>query len=135
MKHLTIQQQIRILGAVIVTVWENISQPVREDAPVKLLETNVYLVFHSQKSDAQMLLWTRFLIVHRKKNKSAIANIQPIAKAKSVNRPHEMKKMNLEQNPLSFADTKMIAAFGIPMVNSEGSPRIELWDNIWKRVI
>ena len=43
--------------------------------------------------------------------------------------------MNLEQNPLSFADTKMIAALGIPMVNSEGSPRIELWDKIWTRVI
>ena len=46
-----------------------------------------------------------------------------------------MKKLSLEQNPLSFADTKMIAAFGIAMVNSEGSPRIELWDKIWIRVI
>ena len=64
---------------------------------------------------------------------SAIDNIQP--KAKSINSSHEMKKLSLEQNPLSFADTKMIAAFGIAMVNSQGSPRIELWDKIWKRLV
>ena len=29
----------------------------------------------------------------------------------------------------------MIAAFGTPMVTSGGSPFIELWDKIWKRVI
>ena len=52
-----------------------------------------------------------------------------------MNRSHEMKKMSLEQNPLPFADTKMIAAFGIPMVNSEGLPCIELWEKFWKRVI
>ena len=39
------------------------------------------------------------------------------------------------QVPLSFAQNKMFQAFGTTMLNSDGAPRLDLWDKIWERVI
>jgi hypothetical protein len=34
---------------------------------------------------------------------------------------------------LSYADTKMIEAFGVPLLNSDGKPRTERFELIWER--
>jgi hypothetical protein len=36
---------------------------------------------------------------------------------------------------LSFADKKMIEAFGRQLLNSVGTQSHDIWDDIWKRVI
>ena len=46
--------------------------------------------------------------------------------------PTARKKLDL---PLSLAQNKMFQAFGMTMLNSDGAPRLDLWDKIWEKVI
>ena len=36
---------------------------------------------------------------------------------------------------LSYADRKMIQAFGVPLLNSEGVCNDDLWGKIWRRML
>ena len=40
-----------------------------------------------------------------------------------------------EETPLSFADQKMVQAYGFPMLNTEGEWKNDMWENIWKRTV
>ena len=41
----------------------------------------------------------------------------------------------ISEEDLPFGNKKMIQAYGIPLLNSEGSDRNDFWSVIWKRVI
>ena len=41
---------------------------------------------------------------------------------------------NNNNEPISIADTKMIEAFEVPLLNSDGIPRNDTWGKIWERM-
>jgi len=41
----------------------------------------------------------------------------------------------ISEKPMSMIDHKMIQAFGVPLLNSEGEWKNDMWEKIWKRTI
>jgi hypothetical protein len=54
-----------------------------------------------------------------------------------VSLPNHLKDDGIsstQQEKQTIADIKMIQAFGVPLLNSDGSPRVDLWSSIWERM-
>ena len=73
--------------------------------------------------------------------KGACTNILSFSKANDKQSIHNYASIPSDaQNsdlcaPLSFIDQKMIQAYGVPLTNTEGEWKNDMWENIWKRIV
>jgi hypothetical protein len=58
------------------------------------------------------------------KNPITFNEINPINTAQETSR-----------QPQTLVESKMIQAFGVPLLNTDGGPRNDFWGKIWERVI
>ena len=52
----------------------------------------------------------------------------------SSNNLQDVTFSNTQTEEYTIADIKMIQAYGVPLLNSDGSQRLDLWSSIWERV-
>ena len=77
-------------------------------------------------------------ISHGKSIDSASGPLEPALRSNTgMNFPastQQTSKTDALSEHLLLADQKMIEAFGVPLLNSDGKPREDLWGKIWERV-
>ena len=64
------------------------------------------------------------------------SNGEPVLQTKSSRDVDEPSSSMINQEtPLSFIDQKMIQAYGVPLTNTEGEWKNNMWENIWKQIV
>ena len=61
--------------------------------------------------------------------------IQPTSLSASQDYEMNNDSPTFTENQLSFVQQKMIQAYGVPLLNTEGEWTNDIWENIWKRIV
>jgi hypothetical protein len=60
--------------------------------------------------------------------------IKPTSRSASHDYEMNNDSPTFTENQLSFVQQKMIQAYGVPLLNTEGEWTNDIWENIWKRI-